>query len=92
MPPLPSWFKEVGPDALKVLTAAGTGRIIGPIEEAPPAAIELAASCSDKVRQAAADKIAERIYGKVKDVVEVDGTSGALEVLVALARAATPKE
>jgi len=69
-PPLPDFMKERGPDALRVLLAAASGRTV---EGDPPAAKELAASCSDRVRIDASKTIVERVYGKVTDVVEVQG-------------------
>ena len=69
-PSLPSWFKDRGPDALKTLMAAATGRAG---DDDPPAAKELAKTCADRVRADCAKTVVERIYGKVTDVVEVQG-------------------
>lgn len=74
---LPEWFKSHGPDALKTLLAAATGVAA---EDAPPAAHELAAACSDRVRTDAAKTVIERIYGKVTDVVELNGEVGLGEI------------
>lgn len=74
---LPDWFKDTGPDALRVLVAAATGVAV---DGAPPAAIELAATCSDRVRADAAKTIIERVYGKVTDVVELNGEVGLGEI------------
>jgi hypothetical protein len=68
--PLPQWFKDKGEPALRVLCAAATGIAE---EGDPPAALELAASCSDRVRKDAAKEIVDRLYGKVQDSVEVSG-------------------
>ena len=74
---MPDWFKDTGPDALRVLVAAATGVAL---DGAPPAAQELASVCSDRVRADAAKTIIERVYGKVTDVVELNGEVGLGEI------------
>lgn len=74
---LPDWFKDTAPDALRVLVAAATGVAL---DGAPPAAVELAGVCSDRVRADAAKTIIERVYGKVTDVVELNGEVGLGEI------------
>jgi len=69
-PKLPAWFKARGDDALKTLLAAATGIAA---EDDPPGAKELAASCSDRVRLAAALAVIDRVYGKAPDSLEVTG-------------------
>ena len=93
-PALPSWFKEKGPASLALLWAAASGEVIddGLSPKVKATAQSLAHDIDPKTRMMALDKVVERLHGKVKDVVEVDGSSGALEVLVALARATTQKE
>jgi hypothetical protein len=69
---LPDWFKDRGEDALRTLLAAATGIAS---DGDPPAARELAAfgGCKDSVRVDAAKVIADRLYGKAPDVVEMSG-------------------
>jgi hypothetical protein len=74
---LPDWFKDLGPAALKTLAAAALGEVV---EGAPPAAVELAKTCSDRVRTDAAKTLIERVYGKVTDVVELNGEVGISEI------------
>jgi len=74
---LPAWFRERGPDALKTLLAAATGIAA---DDDPPAAKELAMACSDRVRTDAAKTVIDRVYGKVTDVVELNGEVGLGEI------------
>lgn len=69
-PPTPDFLKARSEEAIRVCLAAATGRTV---EGDPPAAVELAARCSDRVRLDAAKTIWERVYGKVTDVVEIQG-------------------
>jgi hypothetical protein len=72
-PRLPDWFKSRGPDALRVLLAQATGELV-PSEDGSilPAVVQVASDSSPKERAAAADMVANRIYGKAPDVITGD--------------------
>lgn len=69
---LPDWFRDFGPDALRVLVAAATGKAS---DDDPPAARELAipGACKDSVRVDAAKTVIDRVYGKVTEHVDIKG-------------------
>lgn len=73
-PKLPDWFKARGPDALRVLVAQATGEVL-PQDDGTvlPAVAQVAVESSPKERLAAAEVIADRVYGKAPATVEVEG-------------------
>lgn len=73
-PKLPDWFKSRGPDALRVLVAQATGEVL-PQDDGTvlPAVQQVAVESSPKERLAAAEVIADRVYGKAPATVEVEG-------------------
>lgn len=91
---MPDWLYHAGPSALAMQVAAGTGRIIqldDDTEAELAARTEQAMSAPANIRQAAAKEVTDRVYGKIKDVIEVDATeeSPLLAALIALARPKT---
>lgn len=72
---LPDWFKETGPSSLAMQVAAGTGRIVeldGDTIEETAARTDMALNARAPIRLAAAQVITDRVYGKVKETLEVD--------------------
>lgn len=62
-PPLPSWFRERGPDALRMLAACATGEAqLGDSD----AAVEIARVAAPELRVRAAVDMADRIYGRAQ--------------------------
>lgn len=86
-PKLPPWFKARGDDALRTLLAAATGIAA---EDVPPGAKELAASCSDRVRLAAAQAVIDRVYGKAPDALDLAGDTGITEIRRVIVQFAPP--
>lgn len=73
---LPEWFRDLGPVSLAMLAAAATGVVVTealPDEKSRAAANDLALTCPPALRIQAADKIADRCFGKPKESVEVSG-------------------
>lgn len=87
-PALPSWLKDKGPDALKVLLAVATGHIEGEVTEHVQRAI--AEASPELVHRAAAD-LADRIYGKAPQAVDVTSTSEISPAMRALLDLASTK-
>lgn len=88
---LPDWFKDAAPSALAMLVAAGTGRVVELDDDSKEELLarkEMARDAPANIREAASNKMVERHYGKIKDIVEVDAPedSPLLRALVALAR------
>jgi hypothetical protein len=72
--PLPSWFRDLGDDALRVLAAQATG-VAFPQDDGTvlPAVQHVALESSPKERASAAAIIADRIYGKAPETVTLEG-------------------
>jgi hypothetical protein len=81
--PLPDWFRSSADDCLRVLVACATGRT-QPGD--PPAAADVAANAETKDRIKAAELVCNRVLGKAPETITVDGQSGILDVLIALAK------
>jgi hypothetical protein len=75
-PSLPDWFKSRAPDALKYLLDVATGE-----EPAEP-----------ELRVKAAALVVDRVYGKAPETITVDGQSGVMDLLIALAKPVAPKD
>jgi len=76
---LPDWFKGHGESALAMLVAAGTGRVVTLDEDTDAelaARQAMADGCPANIRSEAANRIADRLYGKVKETVAVEGENG----------------
>lgn len=72
-PKLPDWFKSRGPDALRVLLAQATGEIVADENgKVLPAVQQVATESTAKERAAAAELVANRLYGKAPDVITGD--------------------
>lgn len=73
-PKLPDWFRDLGPDALRVLAAQATG-IAFPRDDGTvlPAVSQVASDSTPKERASAAAVIADRIYGKAPETVTLEG-------------------
>ena len=72
-PRLPDWFKSRGPDALRVLLAQATGEIVADENgKVLPAVQQVATESTAKERAAAAELVANRLYGKAPDVITGD--------------------
>jgi hypothetical protein len=94
-PKLPAFFKERGPNALRMIVAQATGEALPGDDGAVSAAVaEVAASSSTKERGAAAIEMANRIYGKAPETLTLEGGSPILDMLVGMAKpvTSTPKE
>ena len=90
---LPAWFKGKGNDSLALLWAAASGEVIdGLSEQVRATATALATDIDPKTRVQALDKVVERLHGKVKEHVEVEGTGAADVLLDALLRMAHPRK
>lgn len=91
--PLPSWFKAKGNASLALLWAAASGEVIddGLSDTVKATAESLARDIDPKTRMMALDKVVERLHGKVKEHVEVEGTGAADALLDALLRMAHPR-
>ena len=88
-PKLPDWFKSSAEDCLRVLVACATGKVQ---EGDPPAALEVATSASPKERIHAAELVCNRVLGKAPETITVDGQSGVMDLLIALAKPVAPKD
>ena len=88
-PKLPEWFRSSTEDCLRVLVACATGKVQ---EGDPPAALEVATSASPKERIHAAELVCNRVLGKAPETITVDGQSGVMDLLIALAKPVAPKE
>jgi hypothetical protein len=87
--PLPTWFKSSAEDCLRVLVACATGKVQ---DGDPPAALEVATSASPKERIHAAELVCNRVLGKAPETITVDGQSGVMDLLIALAKPVAPKD
>jgi hypothetical protein len=77
---LPDWFKGLNEQALAMQAAAGLGIVVeleDDTEQSLQARKDMAASCPANIRDAASNRIVERLHGTIKQEVKVDesGTS-----------------
>ncbi|MFO0270080.1 MAG: hypothetical protein ACK53W_06055 [Gemmatimonadota bacterium] len=72
-PALPPWLNDHAPVALAVIVAQATGRVVPGFEQVEVCQ-EMAASSDPDQRFAAAKWLAERVYGKAKESVDVSVT------------------
>jgi hypothetical protein len=73
-PKLPDWFLSKGPASLRVLVAQATGEQIADDDgNVTDAVKQVATESTTRERGAAAMVVIDRIYGKVKDTVDVKG-------------------
>lgn len=85
--PLPAWFRDGAEDCLRVLLACATGRTQA---GDPPAAAQVAAEATSKERLQAAEAVANRVLGKAPELLQVDGGSAVMDLLVAMAKPVNP--
>lgn len=90
-PRLPEWFKSGAEDCLRVILAQATGVVIPqPDGTVLPAVQQVALESTTKERKEAAEAVANRVLGKAPELLQVDGGSAVMDLLVAMAKPVNP--